>query len=91
MAAVAFALIVCGVFVGLTRLAVTAPFPVVDAVVVGLAFFVLPCLLVSPPAAVLWAVCLYGGWSMGDSARLRRLRLESMQVPNGVPEDWRGR
>jgi len=54
MAAVAFALIACGVFVGLTRLAVTAPFPVLDAVVVGLAFFVLPCLLVSPPAAVLW-------------------------------------
>ena len=91
MAAVAFAVIVCAVFVGLTRLAVAAPFPVLDAVVVGLAFFVLPCLLVSPPAAVLWMLCLYGAWSMGDSARLRRLRLESMQVPDGVPEDWRGR
>ena len=91
MAAVAFAVIVCAVFVGLTRLAVAAPFPVLDAVVVGLAFFVLPCLLVSAPAAVLWMLCLYGAWSMGDSARLRRLRLESMQVPDGVPEDWRGR
>jgi hypothetical protein len=91
VAAVAFAVIVCAVFVGLTRLAVAAPFPVLDAVVVGLAFFVLPCLLVSAPAAVLWMLCLYGGWSMGDSARLRRLRLESMQVPDGVPEDWRRR
>ena len=62
-----------------------------DAVVVGLAFFVLPGLLVYPPAAALWAVCLYGAWSMGDTARLRRLRLEAARVPDRVPEDWRRR
>ena len=91
MAAVVFALLVCGVFVALTRIVVRAPFPVLDAVVVGLAFFVLPGLLVYPPAAALWAACLYGAWSMGDSARLRRLRLEAARVPDRVPEDWRRR
>jgi hypothetical protein len=89
MATLLFAVIVCAAFVGLTRLTLALPFPLMDAVIAGLGFFVLPGLLISPPSGALWATCLFGVWSMGDSARLRRLRLARAAVPDRVPEEWR--
>jgi hypothetical protein len=84
-----FALLVCVVFVGLTSFVVSSPARVGEAVLCGLGFFVLPCLLISPLAGALWATCLFGVWSISDSARLRRLRFESTQVPDRVPQEWR--
>jgi hypothetical protein len=89
MAVLFFVVVVCAVFVGLTRLALRFPPHEMDAVLVGLALFTVPALAIYPPAALLWGLCLFGAWSMTDSARIRRLRLEQLSVPDRLPEDWR--
>ena len=64
MAVLFFVVVVCAVFVGLTRLALRFPPHEMDAVLVGLALFTVPALAIYPPAALLWALCLFGAWSM---------------------------
>jgi hypothetical protein len=89
MVAVGFALVVCTAFVVLARAAAVLPSHEMDALTVGLAFFVVPCLAVFPVGAPLWAACLYGGWSLGDTALARRRRAEGSSVPDRLPEEWR--
>ncbi len=88
MGVLVFVSVVCAVFVGLTRLSLTFPPHEMDALLIGLGLFVVPCLAIFPPAALLWALCLIGAWSLTDSARIRRLRIDAFQVPDRVPEDW---
>jgi hypothetical protein len=89
MAVLIFALVVCAAFVGLTRLTLKLPPYEMDAVLIGLALFIVPCLAIFPLAALLWATCLAGVWSLTDSALIRRLRIDAFEVPDRVPEDWR--
>ena len=89
MVSVGFALVMCVGFVGLTRAAAALPGHEMDALALGLAFFVIPCAAVFPLGAPLWAACLYGGWSLSDSALARRRRTATAAVPDRVPEDWR--
>jgi hypothetical protein len=88
MVAVGFALAVCVAFVVLTRAAASLPAHEMDALVVGLTFFIIPCAAVYPVGAPLWAACLYGGWSLSNSALARRRR-GAASVPDGVPDEWR--
>jgi len=88
VAPVAFAMAVCVVFAALTRAVTRLPSHEMDALVIGLAFFLVPCAAVYPVGAPLWAACLYGGWSLGDTALLRRRRSVATLVPDRVPEDW---
>jgi hypothetical protein len=87
--AVGFALGVCTAFVVLARAAAVLPSHEMDALVIGLAFFVVPCLAVYPVGAPLWAACLFGAWSLGDTARARRHRATGASVPDRLPEEWR--
>jgi len=87
--AVGFALVVCTAFVVLTRAAAVLPSHEMDALAVGLSFFVLPCVAVFPLGAPLWVACLYGGWSLSDTALARRRRAVALSVPDRLPEDWR--
>jgi hypothetical protein len=89
MAVLVFASVVCLVFVGLTRLTLSFPPHEMDAVLIGLGLFVVPCLVIFPLGALLWAVALVGVWSLTDSARIRRLRVDAFRVPDRVPDDWR--
>ena len=89
MAVLVFVALVCLMFVGLTRLTLSFPPHEMDAVLIGLGLFVLPCLVIFPPAALVWALALVGAWSLTDSARIRRLRVEAFHVPDRVPDDWR--
>jgi hypothetical protein len=89
MAVLVFASVVCVVFVGLTRLTLRFPPHEMDAVLVGLGLFVVPFLVIFPPGALLWAAALIGVWSLTDSARIRRLRVDAFRVPDRVPDDWR--
>jgi hypothetical protein len=89
MAVLVFASVVCVVFVGLTRLTLLFPPHEMDAVLVGLGLFVVPFLVIFPPGALLWAAALIGVWSLTDSARIRRLRVDAFRVPDRVPDDWR--
>jgi len=88
MAGVSFALAVCAVFAALTRAVTRLPSHEMDALVIGLAFFLIPCAAVYPLGAPLWAACLFGGWSLGDTALLRRRRGIAAMVPDRVPDDW---
>jgi hypothetical protein len=88
MVAVGFALVVCAAFVVLTRAAALLPSHEMDALAVGLAFFVVPCVAVFPLGAPLWAACLYGGWSLSDTALARRRRMSAATVPDRLPDDW---
>ncbi len=89
MVPVAFALVVCTAFVLLTRAAEVLPSHEMDALAVGLAFFVVPCVAVFPVGAPLWAACLYGAWSLSDTALARRRRAVAVLVPDRLPEEWR--
>jgi hypothetical protein len=89
MAVLVVVLVICAAFVGLTRLTLSLPSQVMDGVLVGLGFFLVPCLVIYPPAAPLWATCLFGVWSISDSARVWRFRLDARRVPDGVPKEWR--
>ena len=89
MAVLVFASVVCVVFVGLTRLTLLFPPHEMDAVLIGLGLFVVPFLVIFPSGALLWATALVGVWSLTDSARIRRLRVDAFRVPDRVPDDWR--
>jgi hypothetical protein len=89
MAVLVFALVVCVVFVGLTRLTLLFPPHEMEAVLIGLGLFVVPFLVILPSGALLWATALVGVWSLTDSARIRRLRVDAFRVPDRVPDDWR--